>query len=62
MHTGRTLSYGMDFKKGQVAAARLFSIIERKPDIDAQEETGDKPVSHMISVFGSHAVKIFSQR
>jgi hypothetical protein len=35
----------MDFKKGQVAAARLFSIIERKPDIDAQEEKGDKPVS-----------------
>jgi hypothetical protein len=45
MHAGRTLSYSMDFKKGQVAAARLFSIIERKPDIDAQEEKGDKPVS-----------------
>ena len=43
MHAGRTLSYSMDFKKGQVAAARLFSIIERKPDIDAQEEKGDKP-------------------
>jgi hypothetical protein len=43
MHAGRTLSYSMDFKKGQVAAARLFNIIERKPNIDAQEEKGDKP-------------------
>jgi hypothetical protein len=40
MHAGRTLSYSMDFKKGQVAAARLFNIIERKPNIDAQEEKG----------------------
>ncbi|CAC5380494.1 ABCB1 [Mytilus coruscus] len=43
MYAGRTLSMSMDFKKGQIAAARLFHIIERKPDIDAQEEKGDKP-------------------
>ncbi|XP_076093992.1 ATP-dependent translocase ABCB1-like isoform X1 [Mytilus galloprovincialis] len=42
MYAGRTLSMSMDFKKGQIAAARLFDIIERKPDIDAQEEKGDK--------------------
>lgn len=46
MYAGRTLSMSMDFKKGQIAAARLFDIIERKPDIDAQEEKGDKLVSN----------------
>ena len=50
MHAGRTLSYSMDFKKGQVAAARLFNIIERKPDIDAQEEKGDEPVSFLTQL------------
>ncbi|CAC5420869.1 Multidrug resistance protein 1A,ATP-binding cassette sub-family B member 5,Phosphatidylcholine translocator ABCB4,Multidrug resistance protein 1 [Mytilus coruscus] len=43
MHVGRTLSMSMDFKKGQLAAARLFQIIERKPKINAQEDKGDKP-------------------
>lgn len=35
----------MDFKKGQLAAGRLFQVIERTPKIDAQEDKGDKPVS-----------------
>ena len=50
MSAGKTLSYSMDFKKGQVAAARLFNIIERKPNIDAQEEKGDKPVSFLTQL------------
>ena len=50
MQAGKTLSFSMDFKKGQVAAARLFNIIERKPHIDAQEEKGDKPVSFLTQL------------
>ncbi|XP_071152978.1 ATP-dependent translocase ABCB1-like isoform X2 [Mytilus edulis] len=43
MHVGRTLSNSMDFKKGQLAAGRLFQVIERTPKIDAQEDKGEKP-------------------
>nr|XP_022306676.1 multidrug resistance protein 1B-like isoform X2 [Crassostrea virginica] len=42
MHVGRTGSNAPDFTKGRRAAGRLFSIIERKPVIDAKLEEGQK--------------------
>lgn len=45
MHSGRTMSNSMDFKKGQVAASRLFQVIETQPEINAEADEGEKPVS-----------------
>nr|XP_034309268.1 phosphatidylcholine translocator ABCB4 isoform X2 [Crassostrea gigas] len=42
MHVGRTGSNAPDFTKGRRAASRLFSLIERKPAIDAKTEDGQK--------------------
>jgi hypothetical protein len=47
MHVGRTGSSAPDFTKGRRAATRLFSIIERKPLIDAHTEEGQKPVMYL---------------
>lgn len=44
MHVGRTGSNAPDFTKGRRAASRLFSLIERKPAIDAKTEDGEKLV------------------
>ena len=54
MHSGRTMSHSMDFKKGQVAASRLFEIIETQPAIDAEADEGDQPVSIKYSVWGDY--------
>lgn len=45
MHSGRTMSNSMDFKKGQVAASRLFQVIETQPEINAEADEGEKPGS-----------------
>ncbi|XP_048754275.2 phosphatidylcholine translocator ABCB4-like isoform X2 [Ostrea edulis] len=50
MHVGRTGSNAPDFTKGRRAAARLFSIIERRPLIDAQTEEGQKPKSFTAEI------------
>ena len=45
MNVGRASSVSPDFGKGRIAAARLFSIIERKPEIDAEKDEGKTLVS-----------------
>ena len=52
MHVGRTGSNAPDFTKGRRAAGRLFSIIERKPVIDAKLEEGQKLVRSTGIHFG----------
>ena len=52
MHVGRTGSNAPDFTKGRRAAGRLFSIIERKPVIDAKSEEGQKLVRSIVIHFG----------
>ncbi|KAK6165339.1 hypothetical protein SNE40_022285 [Patella caerulea] len=42
MVMGRHSAYSMDYNKAKIAAARLFKIIDRVPEIDSTDTTGKK--------------------
>lgn len=42
---GRQSSFGVDYTKAKLAAARIITLINRKPQIDVREQTGETIVS-----------------
>ena len=40
---GRAASLAPDFKKAKLAAAKIFDVIDRQPEIDNLSEEGKKP-------------------
>lgn len=45
MVVGRQSSFGVDYTKAKLAAARIIALINRKPKIDAREDGGNTIVS-----------------
>ncbi len=49
IHISRTASISPDFNRGKMAAARILSLIDRKPRIDNLSEEGKIPqVSRLL--------------
>lgn len=54
MAAGQASSFAPDYGKAKQAAARLFALHDRVPDIDSSSEDGEKLVKHIsacITVF-----------
>ena len=47
MGMGQGNSFAPDYAKAKAAAARIFNIIDREPEIDAFSTDGLKPVSYL---------------
>ena len=45
MSAGQASAFVPDYATAQIAAARIFRLFERIPDIDNYDESGEKPVS-----------------
>jgi len=45
MAVGQTSSFAPDYAEAKRAAARMFKLLDRNPEIDNFSEEGEKPVS-----------------
>uniref|UniRef100_A0A672M1F2 ATP-binding cassette sub-family B member 5 n=1 Tax=Sinocyclocheilus grahami TaxID=75366 RepID=A0A672M1F2_SINGR len=49
MNIGQSSSFAPDFAKAKVAAGRILLLLEKKPNIDIYDESGQRPVSMKYS-------------